>query len=90
MQPVWQITYLKATLKDVQYDPKPNFNLFSIRKAMKENWKLSGDKEGLVLMKNSVKLVFDIKITTKNGFFSVHTCREINKLVPYLLRPVQQ
>ena len=31
----------KATLKEVQY--KPNFNLFSIRKVIKEGWKLIGD-----------------------------------------------
>ena len=44
-----------------------NFNLFNIGKAMKEGWKLSGDQEGLVLMKDSAKLVFSIKIMTKNG-----------------------
>ena len=34
---------LKATLKDVQYNLKSNFNLFSTGKAIKEGWKLSGD-----------------------------------------------
>ena len=51
---------LKATLKDV-------FNLFSIGEAIKEGWKLSGNQHNLALIKNSVKLVFDIKIMTKNG-----------------------
>ena len=58
---------LKSSLKDVQYNPKSNFNLFSIRKAIKEGCKLSGDKKGLVLTKGNAKLVFDIKIPTKNG-----------------------
>ena len=56
---------LKAILKDVQYNPKSNFDLFCIRKAIKEEWKLSHDQEGLVPTKNSVKLVFNVKITTK-------------------------
>ena len=30
----------KVTLKDVQFNPKSNFNLFSIEKAIKEGWKL--------------------------------------------------
>ena len=54
-------------LKDVQYNPKLNFNLFSIGKAIKEDWKLSGDQKGVVLTKDSAKLVFDIKIMIKNG-----------------------
>ena len=55
-----------ATLNDVQYNPKSNFNLFSIEKVIKEGWKLSGDKKGLVHMKDSAKLVCNIKITTQN------------------------
>ena len=58
---------LKATLKDVQYNTKKIFNLFSVEKTIKKIWKLSGDPEGLVLMRGSAKLVFDIKIMTKNG-----------------------
>ena len=58
---------LKATLKGVQYNPKLNLNLCSIGKAIKEGWKLSGNQKGLVMMKESAKLVFDIKIMTKNG-----------------------
>ena len=38
--------------------------MFSIEKGIKEGWKLSGDQEGLVLMRDSVKLVFDM---TENG-----------------------
>ena len=56
---------LKATSKDVQCNLKLNFNLVSIGKAIKECWKLSGDKEGLVLMKDSAKFVFNIKIMAK-------------------------
>ena len=52
-------------LKDVQYNPKSNFNLFSVGKAMKEGWKLSGDQKVLAL-KGCSKLVFNIKIMTKN------------------------
>ena len=61
------INLLKAMSKDIQYNPKSNFNLFSIGKAIKEGWKSSGDRQGLVLMKDSAKLVFDIKIMAKNG-----------------------
>ena len=57
---------LKTTLRDVQYNPKSNFKLFSIGQAIKEGLSLSVDQEGLVLMKSGVKLVFDIKIMTKN------------------------
>ena len=68
---------LKAMLKDVQYNPKSNFNLFRIGKAIKQSWKLSGNQEHLVLMKVSAKLVFDIKIITKNGvIFCVYLERE--------------
>ena len=81
---------LKATSKDVQYNPKSNFNLFSIGKAIKGAWKLRGDQEGLVLTKDSAKLVFDIKVTTKNGVIFVHTCRENMKSVLYWLVLVQQ
>ena len=57
----------KTTLRDVQYNPNLNFNLFSIGKVIKEGWKLSGNQEGLVLTKGCGKLVFDIKIKTQNG-----------------------
>ena len=57
---------MKATLKDVQYNPKLNFNLLSIGKAIKEGWKLNDNQEGLVLMKDYAKLIFNIKIMTKN------------------------
>ena len=68
---------MKATLNYVQYNPKSNFNLFSVGKAIKEGWKLSGNKEDLVLIKGNPKLVFDIKITIKNGvIFCVYLPRE--------------
>ena len=68
---------LKAMLKDVQYNPKSNFNLFNIGKVIKEGWKLSGDKKGLVLMNDSAKLVFNIKIMTENGvIFCAYLQRE--------------
>ena len=73
---------LKATLKGVQYNPKSNFNLFSIGKASKEGWKLSGDQEGLVLTKGNEKLVFDIKITNENGvIFCAYLQREYETAV---------
>ena len=65
---------MKATLKDVQYNPKSNINLFRIGKAIKEGWELSGDKVGLVLMKGSAKLVFDIKKNSR--IFCVYLQRE--------------
>ena len=58
---------LKATIKNMQYNSKSNFNMLSIGKAIKEGWKLSGDQEDLVLTKGSTKLVFHIKIMTKNS-----------------------
>ena len=64
-------------LKDVQYNPKSNFNLFSTGKAIKEGWKLSGDQESLVLMKGNAKLVFKIEIVTKNDvIFCAYLWRE--------------
>ena len=80
----------QATLKDVQYNLNFNFNMFNIGKAIKEGWKLSGDQEDLVLIKDRVKLVFDIKIMSIMVFFSVCTCGGIMKLVQYLLVLVQQ
>ena len=56
---------LKVSLKDVQYNPISNFNLFIIEKVIQEGWKVSGDQEGLILMKDIAKLDFDIKIMTK-------------------------
>ena len=68
---------LKDMLKNVQDNPNSNFNIFSIGKVIKEGWKLSGDQEGLVLMKGNVKLVFDIKSMTKNGeIFCAYLWRE--------------
>ena len=42
----------------------------SIGKAIREGWKLSGGQEGLVLMRGSAKIFFDINIKTKNGVIS--------------------
>ena len=68
---------LKATLKKVQYNPKSNFNLLIIEKTINEGWKLSSDQEGSVLTKDIVKLVFEIKIMTKNGVvFCEYPCRD--------------
>ena len=68
---------IKAMLKDVQYNPKSNLNLSSIREAIKEGLKLSGDQENLVLMKSNAKLVFNNKITAKNGvMFYAYLWRE--------------
>ena len=58
---------LKAILKNAQYNPRLNFNLFSIGEAIKEGWSLSADQGDLVLINDSAKLVLDIMITTKNG-----------------------
>ena len=66
-----------AMLKEVQYNPKSNFNLSSIGKTIKEGSKLSGNQEGLVLMKDNVKLVFDNKIMTENSLiFCAYLQRE--------------
>ena len=49
---------VRATLKGVWYNPKSNFNLFSIGKAINDVWGLSDDQEGWVLIKDGAKLVF--------------------------------
>lgn len=53
---------LSAKLKDVSYNPRTNFNLFSIGKTIEDGWKMSGNKSGIFLKKGGVKLEFDIKV----------------------------
>ena len=73
MQQVCQ-EQLNAALKDVQYNPKSNFNLFHIGKAIKEAGSLVVTKK--VLTKDSVKFVSSI-IMTKNGvIFCAYLRRE--------------
>ena len=82
---IWCINFgkeqLKATLKDVKYNPKSIFYLFSIRETIKEGRKLSGKEECLLLMKGNAKIVFGINIMTKNCVIFVHTCGENTKLL---------
>ena len=72
----------------MQYNPKSNLNLFIVGKAIKEGWKHNGDQERLVLMKDSMKLEFDIKIMKENGvIFCLYLQRE-HKIGAYRLVPV--
>ena len=69
--------YLDITLNDVQYNPTQNFNLFSLTKAMQNDWKLTGDKNyGLKLGKGGLTMKFDIKVKTRHkviypGYFKL-------------------
>ena len=66
-----------AKLTNVALIKTTPFNLFSITKAMKDGWTLSGNQDtGLVLTKQSFKLEFDIPIATKEGcVFAMHAKR---------------
>ena len=66
MQQVWQ-RRVESYIKGCAIQSKSNSNLFTIGKAIKEGWKLTCNEEDLVLMKGSIKLVFDIKVVTKHG-----------------------
>jgi hypothetical protein len=55
-------------LNDVHYVPGQKFNLFSITKAMEQGWSLGGNsKSGLYVSKGDKKIVFDVRVPTKNG-----------------------
>ena len=58
--------------------------MFGNRKAIKEGWKLSGDQEDLILIKDGAMLAFEIKITTKNGLI-FYLCLQRDQEVGALL-----
>jgi hypothetical protein len=54
-------------LGEVKLLPNGKYNLFSVTKLMKNGWSMSGDKTGMRLVKDGMKIVFDIVIPTKEG-----------------------
>jgi precorrin isomerase len=55
-------------LSNVHYVPGQKFNLFSITKAREQGWALGGNsKVGLYVSKGNKKIVFDVRVPTKNG-----------------------
>jgi precorrin isomerase len=55
-------------LSNVHCIPGPKFNLISITKAMEQCWSLGGNsKVGLYVSKGDKKIVFDVRVPTKNG-----------------------
>jgi hypothetical protein len=69
-----------AVIKDVSVIPNASFNMFSVSKAVKDGWLLTGDADqGLVLTKGTTRVCFDIKIHTKRGvLYCVCMKREAN------------
>ena len=68
---------LRVKMKDVAIVPSSGFNLFSITKMMLAGWKLSGEREKLVLTKNGNEITFDIAIPTPKGvIFAIYIKRD--------------
>ena len=64
----WCNNFGEEQVKDMLHDKQSKIKLqFIIVKAIKESWKLIGDQEDFVLMKDNAKFVLDIKIMTKNN-----------------------
>jgi len=73
------------TMKGVKHVPNSKFNLFSVTKRLKDGWKLHGDKHSMWLEKKDMKVVFDIRVDTKEGcIFAIYIKRnegsELNAL----------
>ena len=56
-----------ATLRDVSYNPKYNFNLCSLTKLLQNGWALSGNQHMIVAEKDGIQIKFDIVIPTASG-----------------------
>jgi hypothetical protein len=54
-------------LTHMAYSPNMKFNLCSLSKLCQDGWEMKGNKELLVMEKNSQKIKFDIKVTTATG-----------------------
>ena len=57
----------QVCIKRVRVLPNGKYNLFSITKRIANGWTLGGDKDSMWLSKGNEKVVFDIKIPTKEG-----------------------
>ena len=61
--------------------PDSQFNLFSITKRQKMGWKLGGDKNAIWIEKEGLKILFDIKIETKEGvIFAAYIKRDMGEV----------
>ena len=58
---------MKVVLDKVRYIPELYCNLLSITKVMQQGYELRGDKSGMWIEKEKVKIIFDKKIRTSNG-----------------------
>ena len=56
---------LRGNIMGVSYNPKSNFNLFSITKMLMRDRKLSGDKSKIKINKDNIVITFDIVIPTR-------------------------
>ena len=68
---------MKATLTDVNYNPKYNFNLMSLTRLLMNGWRItSGNKTGITIRNmNKSEVTFDIVILTVRG--AIFACRFI-------------
>jgi hypothetical protein len=70
----------QVKMTDVRLTPENKYNLFSISKRLKEGWKMTGDKNGMVLTKGNEQVTFDIIIPTHDGvIFAMYIERERNQ-----------
>jgi hypothetical protein len=60
---------MKATLMEVNYNPKYNFNLLSLMRLLMNGWRTtSGDKTGITIKNvNKSEITFDIVILMVRG-----------------------
>ena len=68
---------MKATLTEVNYNPKYNFNLLSLTRLLINGWRITrGDKTGIIIKNvNKSEIVFDMVILTVRG--AIFACRFI-------------
>jgi hypothetical protein len=60
---------MPVSLHRVHYTPDIPWNLISITKRMKSGWRMEGDYEnGIILRKDGVENIFNIKISTSEGY----------------------
>ena len=58
----------KVILKKVNYVPNLVCNLFSLTMALTNNWKTSGNKNGIQIKKGNQEIHFNKKVNGKSGF----------------------
>ena len=61
--------------------PSGKFNLFSLSKLTKDGWTMTGDKNGIQMVKGDMKVVFDLIIPTKEGIlYAIYIQRGVVEL----------